>query len=69
MNIKLFTLGPQNFYNTSMVTPDENPNPKNPNLPDLNDDPRSITQNPNPRVQPLISTDLFQFIFGVHPKI
>ena len=32
MNIKLLTLGPQNFYHTSMVTPEAKPKTQNPNL-------------------------------------
>ena len=32
MKIKLLTLGPQNFYPTSMVTPETKPKTKNPNL-------------------------------------
>ena len=32
MNIKLLTLGPQNFYHTSMETPEAKPKTQNPNL-------------------------------------
>jgi len=38
MNIKLLTLGPQNFYHTSMVTPEakhKNPKPKSQMLVEL----------------------------------
>ena len=58
MNIKLLTLGPQNFYHTSMETPEAKPKTQNPNL---KYNPKPKFQNPKPktlRVQPLISTDL-----------
>ena len=64
MNIKLLTLGPQNFDHTSMGNPGaklktQKPKTQNSNI---TQNPNSKIQNPKPktlRVQPLISTDLF----------
>ena len=72
MNIKLLTLGPQNFYHTSMETPEaklktQNPKPKTQKpqtqISNITQNPNSKIQNPKPkmlRVQPLISMDLFK---------
>ena len=71
MNIKLLTLGPQNFDHTSMGNPGaklktQKPKTQNSNI---TQNPNSKIQNPKPktlRVQPLISTDLLLgFFYGL----